>query len=129
MGEEMVKDAGLACKYIISAKPFGSPVTDRAIPVSIFSSEKKEDYLKKWLKDQNLKEFSPRSVIDWEYYKERLASVVQKIITIPAALQDVVNPVPRVAHPDWLQKRIRIKADKKNNLHLEPSFWPLLRMI
>ena len=32
----MVKDAGLATKYIISAKPIGSPVTERAIPVSIF---------------------------------------------------------------------------------------------
>ena len=36
LGEEMVKDAGLATKYIISAKPIGSPVTERAIPVSIF---------------------------------------------------------------------------------------------
>ncbi|KAF6066676.1 hypothetical protein FOB64_004149 [Candida albicans] len=32
LGEEMVKDAGLATKYIISAKPIGSPVTERAIP-------------------------------------------------------------------------------------------------
>ena len=30
LGEEMVKDAGLATKYIISAKPIGSPVTERA---------------------------------------------------------------------------------------------------
>lgn len=112
LGEEMVKDAGLACKYIISARPLGSPVTERAIPVSIFSSEKKEFFLKKWLKDQSMTDFDPRSVIDWEYYHERLASVVQKIITIPAALQNIKNPVPRIAHPDWLQKKIRTSEDK-----------------
>jgi DNA polymerase epsilon subunit 1 len=53
----------------------------------------------------------PRSVIDWTYYIERLASVIQKLITIPAALQKVRNPVPRVPHPDWLDRRIRIKDD------------------
>ena len=42
----MVKDAGLATKYIISAKPIGSPVTERAIPVSIFSSDKKKYFEK-----------------------------------------------------------------------------------
>lgn len=111
LGEEMVKDAGLATKYIISAKPIGSPVTERAIPVSIFSSDKKEIFLKKWLKDPSLNKFSPRDVIDWNYYYERLASVVQKIITIPAALQDVKNPVPRVPHPDWLQKKVKNSED------------------
>lgn len=113
LGEEMVKDAGLVCKYIISEKPLGSPVTDRAIPVSIFSSDKKEFFLKKWLKDPSLDNFDPRSVIDWKYYYDRLASVVQKIISIPAALQGVKNPVPRVPHPDWLQRRINIREDSK----------------
>ncbi|ODV69915.1 DNA polymerase epsilon catalytic subunit A [Hyphopichia burtonii NRRL Y-1933] len=122
LGEEMVKDAGLACKYIISSKPIGSPVTERAIPVSIFSSEKKEFFLKKWLKDPSLSDFDPRSVIDWDYYYERLASVVQKIITIPAALQDVKNPVPRVPHPDWLQKRIKIKDDTKQQSSISKFF-------
>ncbi|KAK7680436.1 DNA polymerase epsilon catalytic subunit [Cerrena zonata] len=122
LGEGMVKDAGLACKYIISSKPIGSPVTERAIPVSIFSSEKKEFFLKKWLKDPSLSDFDPRSVIDWDYYYERLASVVQKIITIPAALQDVKNPVPRVPHPDWLQKRIKIKDDTKQQSSISKFF-------
>ena len=35
LGDEMVKDAGLACKFIISAKPLGTPVADRAVPVKI----------------------------------------------------------------------------------------------
>lgn len=125
LGEEMIKDAGLACKYIISAKPFGLPVTERAVPVSIFSSDRKKEFLKKWLKDPTLTDFDPRSVIDWEYYKERLASVVQKIITIPAALQDVVNPVPRIPHPDWLRRRIRIQEDKRQQKSLTTFFGSL----
>lgn len=122
LGEEMIKDAGLACKYIISARPLGSPVTERAVPVSIFSSDKKELYLKKWLKDPSMTKFDPRSVIDWDYYSERLASVVQKIITIPAALQNVVNPVPRVPHPDWLQKQIKTKEDKFQQTSISKFF-------
>ncbi|CUM68518.1 uncharacterized protein PRCAT00006244001 [Priceomyces carsonii] len=122
LGEEMIKDAGLACKYIISAKPIGAPVTERAVPVSIFSSEKKKVFLKKWLKDPSLEEFDPRSVIDWGYYYERLASVVQKIITIPAALQDIKNPVPRVPHPEWLQRKIITKEDKKQQTSLSLFF-------
>lgn len=29
LGDQMVKDAGLACKYIIANKPHGAPVTER----------------------------------------------------------------------------------------------------
>ncbi|KAI3405326.2 POL2 [Candida oxycetoniae] len=122
LGEDMVKDAGLATKYVISAKPIGAPVTERAIPVSIFSSEKKELYMKKWLKDPSMTKFSPRDVIDWDYYYERLASVVQKIITIPAALQNVKNPVPRVPHPDWLKKRIENKDSSKQQISIGKFF-------
>jgi DNA polymerase epsilon subunit 1 len=31
LGNQMVKDKGLACKFILSAKPMGAPITDRAI--------------------------------------------------------------------------------------------------
>lgn len=34
-----------------------------------------------------------------------------KIVTIPAALQGVKNPVPRIAHPDWLHKLLLQKND------------------
>lgn len=124
LGEEMVKDAGLACKYVIAQKPIGSPVTERAIPTTIFSSEAdiKSKYLRRWLRDPSLTNFDPRTIIDWEYYRERLASVVQKIITIPAALQGVRNPVPRVAHPDWLQKKIDIGDDKLKQTSLTKFF-------
>ncbi|KAK5125281.1 DNA polymerase epsilon catalytic subunit [Meristemomyces frigidus] len=112
LGEQMVKDKGLNCKYIISSRPKNAPVTERAIPVAIFSAEEsvKRYYLRKWLKEDP-GEMDPRNIIAWEYYLERLGSVIQKLITIPAALQKVRNPVPRVPHPEWLERRIRIKDD------------------
>lgn len=39
LGMEMVKDKGLNCNLIIARLPHGAPVTDRAIPVAIFSAE------------------------------------------------------------------------------------------
>ncbi|KAI7625431.1 DNA polymerase epsilon catalytic subunit, partial [Hortaea werneckii] len=112
LGEQMVKDKGLNCKYVIACRPRNSPVTDRAIPVAIFSAEEnvKAYYLRKWMKDDP-GDMDPRTIIDWDYYLERLNSVVQKLVTIPAALQKVRNPVPRVPHPDWLDRRIRMKDD------------------
>lgn len=47
-----------------------------------------------------------RDVVDWNYYRERLGGAIMKIITIPAAMQHVPNPVPRVRHPDWLFKKV-----------------------
>lgn len=43
---------------------------------------------------------------------DRLAGTIQKIVTIPAALQNCQNPVPEIKYPDWLHKRIKIKNDK-----------------
>ncbi|KAH7029069.1 uncharacterized protein B0I36DRAFT_363662 [Microdochium trichocladiopsis] len=123
LGEQMVKDKGLNCKYIICAKPRGAPVTERAIPVAIFSAELeiKRTFLTKWLKEEP-SNMDPRALLDWDYYLERLGSVIQKLITIPAALQKVRNPVPRVPHPDWLQRRINIKDDKMKQKKLTDLF-------
>ena len=63
-----------------------------------------------------------REMVDWEYYKTRLAGAIQKIISIPAALQGVENPCPDVAHPDWLNKRIREKNDKFMQRDLRKMF-------
>uniref|UniRef100_A0A9J7XPA1 DNA polymerase epsilon catalytic subunit n=1 Tax=Cyprinus carpio carpio TaxID=630221 RepID=A0A9J7XPA1_CYPCA len=54
--DQMVKDAGLSCRYVISRKPEGSPVTERAIPLAIFQAEEsvKKHFLRKWLKMPNL---------------------------------------------------------------------------
>lgn len=113
LGAQMVKDKGLNCKYIIASRPKHAPVTDRAIPVAIFSADEhvKRYFLRKWMREEP-GDMNPRSLIDWDYYLERLSSVIQKLITIPAALQKVRNPVPRVEHPEWLQRRINIKDDK-----------------
>ncbi|MGH0168304.1 UNVERIFIED_CONTAM: hypothetical protein FKN15_054042 [Acipenser sinensis] len=147
LGDQMVKDAGLSCRYIIARKPEGSPVTERqgllpgpsAIPLAIFQAEPsvrkhylrkwlktpalhemdirtaepsvRKHYLRKWLKTPALHEMDIRTILDWNYYIERLGSAIQKIITIPAALQQVKNPVPRVRHPDWLHKKLLEKND------------------
>jgi len=114
LGDQMVKDKGLACKFIISAKPIGAPVTERAVPVAIFSAEEsvKRLYLRRWLKDNSHVNFDLRSILDWDYYIDRLGSVIQKLITIPAAMQKVPNPVPRIRHPDWLHRRVVGAVDK-----------------
>lgn len=64
---------------------------DRAIPLAIFQSEPsvKRHYLRKWLKDSSLTDVDIRQVLDWDYYIERLGGTIQKIITIPAAMQGV----------------------------------------
>ncbi|KAI9016029.1 putative POL2-DNA polymerase epsilon, calytic subunit A [Hyaloraphidium curvatum] len=115
LGDQMIKDKGLNCQFIISSKPAGIPVSDRAIPVVIFQTEMsvRKHYLRKWLRDPSLNDsdLDIRSIIDWHYYLERFGSVIQKLITIPAAMQKVENPVPRVKHPDWLAKRVTAKED------------------
>ncbi|KAL2752065.1 hypothetical protein ACRALDRAFT_1052995 [Sodiomyces alcalophilus JCM 7366] len=123
LGEQMVKDKGLNCKFIICARPKSAPVTERAVPVAIFSAEEetKRAYLKKWLKEEP-SSTDPRDLLDWDYYLERLGSVIQKLITIPAALQKVSNPVPRIPHPDWLQRRINAKEDKMKQKKLTDIF-------
>ncbi|KAF2122520.1 hypothetical protein BDV96DRAFT_482096 [Lophiotrema nucula] len=123
LGEQMIKDKGLNCKYIISSRPKHAPVTDRAIPVAIFSAEEsvKRFFLRKWLREDPA-DMDPRTVLDWGYYTERLANQIQKLITIPAALQKVKNPVPRIPHPDWLDRRIRQKEDKLQQKKMTDMF-------
>ncbi|CAL55806.1 DNA polymerase epsilon, catalytic subunit A,C-terminal [Ostreococcus tauri] len=129
LGADLVKDKGLVCKYIISKKPLGAPTSQRAIPVSIFNAEVSvaRSFLKEWTKDNDLSgedDEMPdmRDLVDWEYYKTRLAGAIQKIISIPAALQGVENPCPDVKLPDWLNKRIREKNDKFAQQDLKKMF-------
>ena len=124
LGKEMVQDKGLVCKFIIADKPHGAPVTERAIPTAIWQAEPAvmKTYLRKWLKDNTLDDFDIRSILDWDYYRERLAKNIQKIITIPAALQRVENPVPRVIHPDWLSKLVRSQNDVQKQVAISSMF-------
>lgn len=73
LGDQMVKDKGLNCKFVISAKPVGVPVSERAVPVAIFQSESsvKKHYLRKWLNEPSLVDFDIRSILDWGYYTVR----------------------------------------------------------
>ncbi|KXZ56813.1 hypothetical protein GPECTOR_1g732 [Gonium pectorale] len=113
LGDERIKDKGLNCTYVIARQPASQPTSERAIPVSIFSAE--PAVARAWLRKWCGGDIGPRSsgvpdvrdIVDWDYYRERLGSAIQKIITIPAALQGLPNPVPRVKHPDWLHKRWR----------------------
>lgn len=113
LGADMIKDAGLTMKMVIASKPLGAPVTERAIPVTIFSAEEpiKKHFLRKWLRDPACSDFDVRSLVDWQYYIERLGAAIQKIITIPAALQGLPNPVPRVVHPDWVLRQAKDRAE------------------
>nr|KAJ3422362.1 DNA polymerase epsilon catalytic subunit [Polyrhizophydium stewartii] len=114
LGEQMVRDRGLACRFVISARPQGLPVSERAIPVAIFQADPsvRRHFMRRWLKDASLQDVDIRDVIDWQYYIERFGSVLQKLITIPAAMQSVENPIPRVRHPDWLGRRVAAQEDR-----------------
>ncbi|KAF3943032.1 hypothetical protein CMV_030371 [Castanea mollissima] len=127
LGDAMVKDKGLRCQYIVACEPKGTPVSERAVPVAIFETDAEimKHYVRRWCKISS--DVGIRSIIDWSYYKQRLSSAIQKVITIPAAMQKVVNPVPRVVHPDWLHKKVREKEDKFRQRKLVDIFSSLNR--
>ena len=47
---------------------------------------------------------------------------IQKIITLPAALQRLPNPVPRVAHPDWMLRLIKERNDSFKQTSISSFF-------
>ncbi|KAJ1668343.1 DNA polymerase epsilon catalytic subunit [Coemansia sp. RSA 1813] len=124
LGDQMVKDKGLACKFVISRLPRDQPVSERAVPVAIFSADPatKRQFLRRWLRDSTLDTVDIRDILDWDYYLERFGSVIQKLITIPAAMQGVSNPVPRILHPDWLSKRVSAALNKHKQRHITDVF-------
>ena len=131
IGGDVMNDKGLKAQYIITSKPAGAPTSQRAVPVTIFQAEPAvaRAFLREWTKDAPGGEPDEvpdmRDLVDWGYYTTRLASAIQKIISIPAALQHVANPVPRVAHPDWLGKMVRDKDDKFKQRKLKDLFGAL----
>lgn len=126
LGAEIIKDKGLNCKFIIAEQPYGAPVTERAIPTAIWKAEPAvmKHYLRKWLKAPGLDgdAFDIRNVLDWDYYMDRLGKTIQKIITIPAALQKVSNPVPRIAHPAWLDSKVASLNDSRKQRTITSMF-------
>ncbi|CAF3999768.1 unnamed protein product [Rotaria sordida] len=115
LGEDVIKDKGLCYRFDIANVPRDVPITARAIPLAIFQSQQsiRNHYLRKWLHLSTVDNLDIREILDWNYYIDRFNSCIQKIITIPAALQNIRNPVPRVSHPDWLHKRLV----EKNSLY------------
>ncbi|CAL8464190.1 g3725 [Coccomyxa elongata] len=131
LGDERIKDKGLNCNYVIAKRPENQPTSERAIPVAIFSTEPSvaRSFLRRWcghLSSGRSADEVPdvRAIVDWDYYRERLGSAIQKIITIPAAMQRVANPVPRVKHPDWLHKKVREKDDRHQQKKLDGFLRP-----
>ncbi|KAI2497495.1 protein of unknown function (DUF1744) [Fragilaria crotonensis] len=126
LGAEIIKDKGLNCKFVIAEQPYGAPVTERAIPTAIWKAEPAimKHYLRKWLKAPGLDDddFDIRNILDWKYYIDRLAKSIQKIITIPAALQKLDNPVPRIPHPDWLLSKMRQLNDHLQQANINSFF-------
>lgn len=132
LGADVIKDKGLNCKFIISERPYGSPITERAIPTTIWQAEPevKIHFLKKWLKltaekkGEKIKdtELDIRNILDWDYYEKRLGTTIQKIITIPAALQKVENPVPSLDHPEWLERAVQQLNDKYQQRSITSMF-------
>lgn len=128
LGDARLQDRGLKCEYIVSCKPAGAPTSERCIPTQIFSCEPAvaRAFLRKWTRDavpgDPASPPDPRYLVDWEYYTQRLGGAIQKIITIPAATQRVLNPVPRVKHPDWLARSLREKNDPSRQLKLDAMF-------
>ena len=118
-------DGGLNCKFIISKQPANAPINQRAIPIEIFKLKEeaiKMKQLKKWIGDSRITHADLKQILDWEYYKERLGKNIQKMITIIAASQDIDNPVPLIAHPQWLSKKIRAKKLGKQQAKLGRFF-------
>lgn len=116
LGPAITKDKGLATMYVIAKRPEEDQVTTRAIPVKIFdfpNEAARRKLLKRWTKNSDSELLELRSLLDWEYYKGRLANAILKIVSIPAALQAVDNPVPRIEYPPWLLKRCRELKDKR----------------
>lgn len=115
--------AGLKTEFIISEKPLGLPVTERAIPIQIFSSaiDVRVRYLRMWTEDSSLNtdNIDIRNIIDWAYYTERLANTLLKILVVPAGLQGLVqSPLTRIPFPPWIQSNRQAGRTASDNLGL-----------
>ena len=51
LGSNCIRGKGICCYFIISERPLGSPVTERAIPTSIFEADEavQRQFLSRWL--------------------------------------------------------------------------------
>lgn len=124
LGQNM-SGKGVSCTFIISRFPEKEPVTSRSVPQAVFYVEEeiRTKYLRKWLRMHTIPN-DIRDIIDWGYYMERLSNVITKILIVPAAMQNVPNPLPKIPLPPWavqnnkllrfLDKKACIQIEKKN---------------
>eukprot|EP01053_Blabericola_migrator_P011571 Blabericola_migrator_1__11570@NODE_692_length_6847_cov_50_323894_g502_i0_p1_GENE_NODE_692_length_6847_cov_50_323894_g502_i0NODE_692_length_6847_cov_50_323894_g502_i0_p1_ORF_typecomplete_len808_score159_25DNA_pol_B/PF00136_21/2_9e76_NODE_692_length_6847_cov_50_323894_g502_i024454868 len=138
--ETYIKDSGIKAEFVISARPAKVEKTSRAIPVAVFNeeAETREYWLSKWTSGEGQATVVQRkllthqetdqrertnkeklqAILDWDYYKERLAVAIQKIVTIPAVAQSIPNPVLEIPLPDWLRKTLEKKTGRQKHLKL-----------
>lgn len=124
LGIEMVDSPGTNCNFIISRLPEGAALNERAIPLQVFKldEDQKNALLKRWLKVPDASKESLKSIVDWDYYLERLSNTIQKIVTIPAILQGIENPLPELSCPDWLSKKVINSKNTKAQVKLTSFF-------
>jgi DNA polymerase epsilon subunit 1 len=124
LGESILREKGIACHLVIANRPVGASATERAIPIQIFSADEsvKRSFLRKWLNDPFMTDYDIRAVIDWEYYRTRLGSTVQKLVIIPALEQRIPNPCPSIPVVDWMKRKIAIQNDKFQQTNLTKYF-------
>ncbi|TBU03206.1 catalytic subunit A of DNA polymerase epsilon [Hamiltosporidium tvaerminnensis] len=115
LGNEILNESGLKCEYVIARYPEKKPITDRAIPVNLFYSieEVKNKYLNQWLGIHT--PIDIRDLLDWNYYFERLETIMQKIVVIPAFFQNISNPIDQLRIPNWVFKNKKNESLKKLN--------------
>jgi DNA polymerase epsilon subunit 1 len=114
LGDSILREKGISCHLVIANRPVDASASERAIPVQIFSADEavKRSFLRKWLNDPFMTDYDMRRVIDWNYYKTRLGSAVQKLVIIPALEQRIPNPCPSIEIVDWMKKRLAVQNDK-----------------
>ncbi|WEL39693.1 DNA polymerase type-B epsilon [Encephalitozoon hellem] len=114
LGEGILEEK-LKCEYIIAAYPENWSVAERAIPVVTFRSDRKEEFLKRWLQRDYSGDI--RAIIDWDYYRLRLECIVQRMVILPALFQGIKNPLKEVEVPKWAKTKSELKgfSIKKTN--------------
>ncbi|KAH9411444.1 DNA polymerase family B exonuclease [Ordospora pajunii] len=102
LGKNVLEEK-LKCEYVVALYPEGKSVAERAIPVIVFRSCEKEKFLGRWLGRRYGGDI--RALIDWGYYRQRLESVILRMVILPAISQGIKNPLDDVHVPEWAVKR------------------------
>eukprot|EP00659_Diplonema_papillatum_P019262 gene19262-29671_t len=122
LGDDMTKDAGLKCNYIVAKKPDGAPVTHRAVPIQIFQAELSVRlyWMRKWLQDPMLGvddgDIDIRDILDWDYYITRLSGNILKIIPRALAAPKATTGAPLSDIEDFNNKSVPVAASSLASL-------------